>query len=185
MKRLIILTTLFLTIVQFNGFGQESYGRTLNLGIGLGGHYGYYRYVGSSIPVLHIDYEFDVAKNFTLAPFLNIHSYTRHYYWGKNKHYKNYHRETGLAMGAKGTYYFDEILNATPKWDFYLAGSLGFVAIFSHWDDGYHGDEDNYRRPSPLFLDLHIGAEYHINNRIGLFLDLSTGVSTFGIAIHH
>jgi hypothetical protein len=35
-----------------------------------------------------------------------------------------------------------------------------------------------------LFLDLHLGAEYHLNNRVGLFLDLSTGVSTIGLAIH-
>lgn len=190
---LITLTILLLIIFQFNSYGQEinnyqqeTYGKSLNIGIGLGGHYGYYRYAGSSIPVLHIDYEFDVVKNFTLAPSLNVHSYSRPYYWGNNDSpYKNYHyRELGLAMGAKGTYYFDDLLKANSKWDFYLAGSLGFVAVFSSWDDGYYGDKNYYRNSNPLFLDLHIGTEYHLSNRFGLFLDLSTGVSTIGVAIH-
>jgi hypothetical protein len=190
MKKAITLAILLLNIVHIKSYGQESsqekYGSTLNLSIGLGGHYGYYKYVGNSIPILHIDYEFDVAKNFTVAPFLNVHTYTRRHYWGNKNHpYKNYYyRETGLGVGAKGTYYFDEILRANSKWDFYLAGSLGFVSVFSRWDDGYLGDKDFYSRSSPLFLDLHIGAEYHINNRLGLFLDLSSGISTFGIAIH-
>jgi hypothetical protein len=190
MKKIITLTLLLLTVVQFSSYAQETtrekYGKTLNLGVGLGGHYGYYKYAGNSIPVLHIDYELDVAKNFTLAPFLNIHTYSRRHYWGNNNYpYRNYYyRETGLGMGAKGTYYFDEILKADSKWDFYLAGSLGFVAVFSRWDADYYGDKDYYHRSSPLFLDFHIGAEYHINNRLGLFLDLSSGLSTFGIAIH-
>lgn len=186
MKKLIALTTFLLMIFQFNSYGQEKYGKSLNLGIGLGGHYGYYEYVGNLIPVLHIDYEFDVVKNLTLAPFLNIHTYTKSHYWGNpNNSYKNYnYRETGVAMGVKGAYYFDELLKAGSNWDFYLANSLGFVAVYSHWDDDYDGDRDYYRRPNPLFFDMHIGAEYHIHNRIGLFLDLSTGASTFGIAIH-
>jgi hypothetical protein len=185
-KRLITLTTLMLILFQINSYGQEKYGKTLNLGIGIGGYYGYYRYVGNSVPVLHIDYEFDVANNFTLAPFLNIHTFSRSYYWGnKNYPYRDYYyRETAFAMGVKGAYYFDDILNAGSKWDFYLAGSLGFVAIHSRWDADYYGDKHYYRRPNPLFLDLHIGAEYHVSSRLGLFLDLSSGVSTFGIAIH-
>jgi len=35
-----------------------------------------------------------------------------------------------------------------------------------------------------LFLNIHIGAEYHINKKVGVFLDLSSGVSTIGLAIH-
>jgi len=41
-----------------------------------------------------------------------------------------------------------------------------------------------YRDASPLFLDLHIGTEYHFNSKLGIFFDLSTGVSTVGLAIH-
>lgn len=186
MKKISTLTLLLLTMLQINSYSQESYGKTLNLGVGLGGYYGYYRYANNSLPIIHLDYELDVVKNFTLAPFVNIHTHRRGYYWGDNNHPSKtyYYRETGLALGVKGTYYFDNILQAGSKWDFYLAGSIGFMAIIARWDDGYYGDKNYYGRPRPLFLDLHIGAEYHINNRLGLFLDLSTGVSTFGLAFH-
>ena len=55
--------------------GSDSYGGTLNIGLGVGGYYGYYNYVGRSLPVFHLNYEFDVARNFTLAPFVTFLSY--------------------------------------------------------------------------------------------------------------
>ena len=166
----------------------EKYGKTLNLGLGIGGYSGYYGYVGRSIPVFHINYEFDVAKNFTLAPFVSFYSFNNSYYWGDNKKnypYRNYnYHETVIPIGAKGTYYFDDILKANSKWDFYLGGSLGFAIVNSSWDSDYYGDKNYYRHGSHLFFDLQIGTEYHFNNHIGAFLDISTGVSTIGIAIH-
>ncbi|MFA5330640.1 MAG: hypothetical protein WC384_22800 [Prolixibacteraceae bacterium] len=155
----------------------ENHGGTLNLGLGIGGYSGYYGYVGHSLPVFHINYEFDVARDFTLAPFISFSSY-------RNKYNNYYYHETIIPIGAKGTYYFDQILNANSDWDFYLAGSLGFSIVKSSWDNGYNGDVNYYSDGNPLFLNLHIGTEYHINNKIGLFLDLSTGVSTVGLAIH-
>ena len=62
----------------------EKYGKTLNLGLGIG----YYGYVGGLIPVLHADYELDVARNFTLAPFINFYSYTNSYFV-RNKNCKD------------------------------------------------------------------------------------------------
>ena len=160
---------------------SEKHGKTLNLGLGVGGYAGYYGYVGHSLPVFHINYEFDVARNFTLAPFVSFSTYRNGYYWHDNNYY--YH-ETIIPIGIKGTYYFDQLLDASPNWDFYLAGSLGFVIIKSSWDNGYNGDQNYYRDGNPLFLDLHAGTEYHFNKRIGAFLDLSTGVSTIGLAFH-
>ena len=92
-------------------------------------------------------------------------------------------RETVIPIGGKGTYYFDQILRANSNWDFYLAGSLGFSIVKTTWDNGYYQD-NTYHKANPLFLDLHIGAEYHLSQRLGLFLDLSTGVSTIGLAFH-
>lgn len=187
MKKIIITAIVLLFFFQQNSNAQEKYGNTLNLGLGIGGYGGYYGYVGSSIPVFHINYEFDVAKNFTLAPFLSFSSYSNSYYWGdKNHPYRYYtYSETVIPIGVKGTYYFDDLLKLNSKWDVYLGGSLGFAIVNSHWDDGYYGDRYYYHNTrSPLFLDLHIGAEYHFTNRIGAFLDLSTGFSTIGLAIH-
>jgi hypothetical protein len=191
MKKSIIILLFFTAILSYSISAQKShskggYGKTLNLGLGVGGYSGYYGYVGHSLPVLHLNYEFDVANSFTLAPFISFSTYRDNYWWGdKNHPHAYYHyRETIIPVGVKGTYYFDELLNASSDWDFYLAGSLGFVVRSVSWDNGYYGDKYVYHDGSPLFLDLHVGTEYHFNNRIGAFLDLSTGVSTIGLAFH-
>lgn len=193
MKKALIISLFALKLLSLHATAQENvsgekYGNTLNLGLGLGGYSGYYRYVGQPVPVFHLNYELGVAKNFTLAPFIGFYTFSNSYYWGdtkKNHPYKYYnYRETVVQIGCKGTYYFDELLKANSKWDFYLGGSLGLAIVTSSWDKDFYGDENYYRRGSPLFLDLHIGAEYHFNSRLGAFLDLSTGVSTIGLAIH-
>ena len=149
------------------------YGNTLNLGLGIGGYSGYYGYVGRSLPVFNINYEFDVAKNFTLAPFITFYSYRNNKY---------YYRETVIPIGVKGSYYFDDAFDAGSDWDFYLAGSLGFSIVNTRWDNYDRDYYDGYRKVDPLFLDLHVGAEYHLSSKVGLFLDLSTGVSTLGLS---
>lgn len=179
MKIKITILLLFVSILSFNISAQkanysEKYGSTLNLGLGIGGYSGYYGHVGRTLPVFHINYEFDVANSFTLAPFATFYSY---------RNDRDHYRETVIPIGVKGSLYLDRALNANSQWDFYLAGSLGFALVNSSWDEGYSG-ETYYHNVSPLFLDLHIGTEVHLSNHIGLFLDLSTGVSTLGLAIH-
>lgn len=178
--QLTVIAILLSTMITAQNSGASNYGRTLNLGVGIG----YYGYIGYSIPVFHINYEIDVAKNFTLAPFITFYSYKNDYYWGnKNKPYRYYkYNETVVPIGVKGSYYFDEILRAGPKWDFYLAGSLGFVIRRTTWDSDYEGIKTIQQGTGPLYLDLHIGTEYHFNTKTGVFLDLSTGVSTLGLA---
>lgn len=186
MKRLILLTVLLSTAISIDGWAQETYGKTLNLGIGVGGYSGYYRYTGHSVPVLNLNYEFDVAKDFTLAPFISVASYRNDYYWGNNNTAYKYYRyhEIVIPIGVKGTYYFDDLLNINSKWDFYLAGSLGFVMVRSRWDAGYGGDVNYFDHGRSIFLDAHIGGEYHINDTLGVYLDASSGVSTLGVAFH-
>lgn len=180
---------LFLVFLSLNASANpvskpvnRSYGNTLNIGLGIG----YYGYVGHNTPVVHANYEFDVAKNFTLAPFISMYTYKKYYYWGGPNHpYQDYsYVQTVIPMGVKGSYYFDEILKANSKWDFYLAGSLGFALRRTKWQNTYYGDTKVINEGSNLYLDAHIGSEYHINSKAGLFLDLSTGVSTFGVAVH-
>lgn len=193
MKKLTLILIASLTLFTLIGKGQdvttgpEKYGKTLNLGAGVG----YYGYVGHTIPVGMLNFEFDVARNFTLAPFVGFYSYQRYYYWGNpnkpygDESYRNYsYRTTAVPVGLKGTYYFDELFHANAKWDFYAAGSAGFVFRTTVWENNYYGDRHVYQNASPLYLDAHIGAEYHMTKKAGLFLDLSTGVSTFGLAIH-
>jgi hypothetical protein len=191
MKKLLIISSLFFTAITMNAQEQsapEKFGGTLNLGAGIG----YYGYVGHPLPVGSMNFEFDIAKNFTLAPFVGLYSYEHRYYWANpNKQFDdpNYYNEysyrvIAVPVGVKGTYYFDQLFHANPKWDFYAAGSVGFVFRTVTWDRDYYGDHHIYQTASPLYLDAHIGAEYHVNQKLGLFLDLSTGVSTVGLALH-
>lgn len=52
---LVVFAGMFTSLVQTQVAAQERYGNTLNLGVGVGGYYGYYRYVGNSLPVLNIN----------------------------------------------------------------------------------------------------------------------------------
>ena len=185
MKTILTLTFLILGFA-LSTHGQESYRHTLNLGIGIGGYGGYYQNTNKSIPVLSANYELGVARNFTLAPFIAFYTFTDEHYWGNPNSPDKYYRynETVVPIGVKGTYYFDEILKANSNWDFYLAASLGFAIVNSTWESGYDGDDDHFHNGNPVFLDLHIGTEYHCSKRIGIFLDLSTRASTIGLAIH-
>ncbi|NVN94074.1 MAG: hypothetical protein HXX18_02200 [Bacteroidetes bacterium] len=191
MKKTIIIFLFLCSLISINVMAQrgntgEKYGKTLNLGLGIGGYSGYYGYVGHNLPVININYEFDVASSFTLAPFLSFYTFSNSYYWGSHNYpYKYYtYRETVIPVGVKGTYYFDKIFEANSNWDFYLAGSLGFSIVNSSWDNDYYGDQNYYAHGNSLFLDIHAGAEYHFNNHIGMFLDLSSGVSMIGLAFH-
>jgi hypothetical protein len=159
MKRLITITILSLFLTTYTASAQEHHGKTLNLGLGVGGYSGYSKYAAHSLPVFNINY----------------------YYWS-NAYYT--YRETVIPVGVKGTYYFDELLKAHAKWDFYAAGSVGFAVVNSRWQAGFDGDKNHFHRGNSLFADLHVGAEYHFSRGAGVFLDLSSGISTIGLAIH-
>lgn len=161
---------------------SSEYGNTVNLGVG----FGYYSYVQNTMPVFHANFEIDAARNFTLAPFISYYSYQNDYYWGdhKNPNKYYYYRVTVIPIGVKGSYYFDNLLKANTNWDFYLAGSLGFAMRKTSWENGYNGDRSISHGSSGLYLDLHIGTEYHLNSKFGLQVDLSTGLSTIGLAVH-
>lgn len=180
MKRY-LFTLLAAGLLSTASNAQERFGNTLNLGLGVG-YYGYYY----AAPALALNYEFDVFRNFTLAPSIAASTYRDYRYWGNpNYPYRDYYyRETMIPIGVKGSYYFDELFKANDSWDFYAAMSLGVTIRTVHWEDGYYGDRVIRSYSSPLYANLHIGAEYHFNTRVGLFLDLSTGFSTVGLGFH-
>jgi len=169
----LVLLTLGTNLSAQRHSSSNEYGNTLNIGLGIGGYSGYYGYYGNTLPVFNLNYEFGVARNFTLAPFISFYSYS-------DANYRSY----VTPIGVKGTYYLDQLLHAGSDWDFYVAGSLGADIETTTWNDGYNGDRSYYKSVDPLYLDFHLGTEYHISRKVGLFLDFSTGVSTIGIAIH-
>ncbi len=160
-------------LFSVNGYAQtadksasatgEQFGNALNLGLGLG--YGYL-----DGPGIIVNYELGVAKNFTLAPFIGFETYN-------GVHYTH----SIIPIGVKGTYYFDELLKAPSEWDFYAAASLGYSINSITYDHAYVGSGVDERG---LFLLLHIGAEYHVSNKVGIYLDLGSGLSSIGVALH-
>src|SRR5688500_17295794 len=99
---LFLLTIVGTEIKAQENSSPEKFGNTLNTGIGIG----YYGYVGHSMPVVSMNYEIDIARNFTLAPFITVYSYRNNYYWGNpNYPYRYYsYRQTVIPIGVKGTY---------------------------------------------------------------------------------
>lgn len=160
----------------------DRYGNTLNGGIGLV-HFGY---IGRTLPALHLNYEFDVARNFTLAPFISYSGFKDFRYGGyPDLPYRDYYyKYTVVPVGIKGTYYFDELLNVGPRWDIYAGVSAGMNFQKKVRDAGYYGPRTVELDVNGMSLDLHLGAEYHINERIGVFADMSSGISTMGLAAH-
>jgi len=181
MKKFIFSTLLLLSLLGGKAYSQEYHGNTLNIGLGIG----YYGYLSGVSPVLHFDYEFEVAPQFTIAPFITALTYRSYYYWGGpgNPYQNYYYRYTVIPVGAKFTYYFDGLLDLNDRWDLYAAGSLGFAIRSTRWETPAYGGTV-VRGASGLYLDVHVGAEYHATERLGLFLDLSSGISTFGLGIH-
>lgn len=181
MKKLFLLTMLIGAMfggrLEAQKSGSESFGNTLNVGLGIG----YYGYIGSTYPAVNLNYEFDVLPNFTLAPFVTVYSFRRYH---KYSGYNYYYQETVIPVGVKGTYYFDKLLKAGNRWDFYASGSLGLAIRSTRWENGYNGDYVYGRGTSGLYLDGHIGAEFHASQKLGIYLDLSSGLSTLGLAFH-
>jgi hypothetical protein len=185
-KTLLIATVLFSMIgisVKAQKYGSqpaEKFGRTLNVGVGLVP----YRNTAVVMPGAVLNFEIDIARNITLAPFIGIYTRSNNYYWGdKNYAYKKYnYREIAVPTGIKVVYYFDELLRANSKWDFYAGASLGFVFHSTIWDANYYGDKNAVSNISALYAAPHIGARCHLNQKVGIYLDLSTALSTFGFS---
>ena len=166
------------TIVSDGSANHEYFGNTLNIGVGPG-------YFGATLmrsPYFTFNYEVDVLRNFTLAPFVGFSTYRSNpQVWGPR--YYDY-RGTIMPLGVKASYYFDEVIELPERWDLYAAGSLGYTIISKRWEDGYGGSVGTLPGIRPLFLDIHIGAEYQVTDATGIFLDLSTGTSVVGVGLH-
>lgn len=182
-----IVALLFLTLTWDFVLAQEKeadagFGKTINVSVGLG----YYRYVGYPVQTIHADYELQIDKNLTAAPFVTIYSYNSSYVWGDlNTSYRKYdYSETAIPIGIKVSYYLDDLVNAASQWDFYFSGSLGYVFRKTIWETAYDGKKEINPGMGPLYLDVHTGAEFHVTKPLGLTLDVSLTMATLGIAVH-
>lgn len=163
-------------------FAGPAYAQTLNISAGAG----YYRYVGYSVPVVHANYELPVDQLLTIAPFAAFYRYETDYFWGDETHTPRYYHysEKVLPLGVKVTGYFDEMLHAGKRWDFYAAGSLGMIIRKTSWAADYEGARKINPGTGGMFLDFHLGTEFHCTRMLGIQLDCAAGETTLGLAFH-
>ena len=162
--------------------------RILALGISIG-HYGY-GYLGTRniglIP-LTAYYEMGVSSRITAGPVI---SYARWDYRLPGAIGGADYSWSFLTLGGRGSYHLTRLLNEwfdadidEVRWDFY--GTLVAGLEFRSFNDR-NGNVD-YTNQWNLFLGPVVGARYHLNERIGLFLELgrgTLGVVTLGASAH-
>ncbi len=187
MKFTRVIMCFILVALATSAFGRkrdrdyESYGNTVNVGLSLA----YYKFVGEAVPAVRINYEIDVAEDITVAPFVGYFGFHSFAFPDKNSPlYRHYYREIVMPMGATGYYYFDGLLGDHEAWDFYAGLSLGIQYRRKTWTDGYVGASTVAKNTADFYYDGHIGVEYHLSSKIGAYLDLSKGMTMFGIGVH-
>ncbi|MBB6459564.1 hypothetical protein [Flammeovirga kamogawensis] len=141
--------------------GSGNYAGVNNLNLGL---VTYWSHSGSL--AFQADYEFNLARDFTVGPSVSYSSW-------KNNNYNYYN----IGLGARFRWYADRVLNIThPKWDVFANGDIGFNINGNNVPDG-----QNATSYSALWLGIGIGGKFHFNEKIGLQLIIGSGAQ---IGIH-
>lgn len=158
----LLLTTLSLSLAILlsptqTATAQELHGSALNLGVGIGAR---------QAAVYHINFEFDVVPSVTIAPSASFYGYTKF-----------------VPIGLKASYYFDQVLNLLPEWDLYVAGTAAMGIVSDDWNNQTYRDMYRFRGANNLFFDVHIGTEYQVTPRAGMFIDLASNAATIGIVL--
>jgi hypothetical protein len=175
MTKLFLLVSTILLSITLNA--QEKYGRTVNGGAGLT----FARYSNFPIPAINFNSEFDLVQNVTLAPSISFLRYNDYGTGYLGQEYK--YRTTVIPIGVKSYYYFDELLELDGKFDVYAGIAAGINLAFGKWENGYNG-LDYAPSYNAIYVDLHVGGEYHFKEDMGVYVDLSSGLSTIGLAFH-
>ena len=186
--RILLLTLSHLFFIAIGNFCvaqnklPEQFGSTLNLGPIL--NYGLNS--NANLLYFHVEYEIDLVKNLTIAPFVNFSNITRNNYFNElNSPNKiNYYSQPIMPVGIKFTYYLDPIVNLHPKWDLFMGGSTGFaIRKIANKTSGLNSNQSINNGSSGLMFNLHLGTEYHFSKRGGVFLDVSRRTFSLGLAV--
>lgn len=152
-----VLLGLFSTnsFAQYNPYDDGS--GLLSVGVGASGW---------GIPI-YLRYEHPVADNITVgaAASFQTKGYT---YW----------RGTYYGFNGRGSYHFNELLNAPDEWDFYGGASLGYYFYKWKWTNEYPGVYD----PATGYFNvgLHVGARYFVKENIAINVEAGGGSSISG-----
>lgn len=145
------------SFAQFNPYTDNT--KMLSLGVGASSW---------GIPFL-VSYEQPIADNITVGGSLSYQSRSKTYASYKYKH-------TLYGLNARGSYHFNELLNATDDWDFYAGVALGYY--FWSSPDNYIGSGYGGFNASPL-----VGARYFLNQNLGFYGELGASSISTGATI--
>lgn len=113
-------------------------------------------------------YEHPVADNITVGGSVSYQSKSEKYSSSKWKH-------SIIGINGRGSYHFNELLEASDDWDFYGGASLGFYI----WDTKYDGPGASFNYGGSgsggLGIAAHVGARYFLNEKIALNLEVGGG----------
>jgi len=164
MKKIIIISLFFLTVLCFNISAQEitssgKNGNNFNIGLGIGGNSGYNGF-GQSLTAFHISYKFNTAKKIALAPAGDLYTYRIKFNWGDDKQgypYKHYYfLKTVIPVDDKSLNYFDQLFKVNSGWDFYQADLSDNATVNSSVDNDYLGVELSLNLSSGSTINLSI-----------------------------
>lgn len=157
----LIIFTLFSTnsLAQFNPNSDKV--KMLSAGLGVSGW---------GVP-FYVRFEMPVADNITVGGTLS--------YQSKNYGSLIYNwRTTYIGINARGSYHFNELLDAPSEWDFYAGASVGyFIANFS--GDVFIGRTGG----NTVGVGVHAGARYFFNEKIALNAEAGGGSALSGATI--
>ncbi len=121
---------------------------------------------GWGIPVF-LRYEQPVADNITVGGDLSYQSKSENYGFYKWNH-------TIVGLNGRGSYHFNELLDAPDEWDFYAGVSLGYF----FWKTKYDGSgifDYTGSGNGGFSIGAHVGARYFINEKIGITAEAGGG----------
>ena len=163
MKKILLISSLFISVTSFSQSMLGKGGSQLNAGVGLSSW---------GLPV-YIGFDYGVHKDVSLGMELSYRSYNERY---NNYHYKN----TIWGISGNANYHFNSIFKIPKNWDIYAGLNIGFYI----WDT-----DDNYlgNHSSGLGIGGQVGIRYYFSDRFGLNLEGGGGNAfsggKFGVTI--
>ena len=122
---------------------------------------------GWGIPIF-VRYEHPVADNITVGGAASFQTHSENWSSYKWKH-------TIVGLNARGSYHFNEIINAPDEWDFYGGVSLGYYI----WNTKYDGPGSAYvysgGGSGGFNIGAHVGATYFVKDNLGITVELGGG----------
>lgn len=181
---------------SMTGNNETRYTKRLNVGFG----YNYY----AGIPFI-VNYELsnrtlgmqeDPLEQYqlglTFAPQFGFYRYTD-WYPSPLRSFSNYNYSVNnLFFGVKTHFYFDRVLKMPEALDLYFAMAPQIMIRRVTWDydagipDIYKPNNRwlaNRRGVNAFVLPIHIGAEYKLSKKFGVWGDIGTMMSTVGLSV--